>query len=259
MVQRSYINDIGGNSMKAILYVAHGTRVKEGEQQARQFIEKAQVKMPVEIQEISFLEISAPSVAQGVAACIKRGATEIIVMPLLLFAAQHAKSDLPQMLKQIALRYPKVNFQLGTPIGITRTMIDAVVEQLASVHFPEKAQIILVGRGSSDPDIQRDFAEVASRVKLRTALRTIEIAFLYGAGPQLNDLIERNKEREEQLILVPYLLFTGLLNKSLLKIQEQSLREVHITPLLGEVTHAIQGFEESIMRNLMHLDSKEVV
>lgn len=245
--------------MRAILYIAHGTRVSLGEQQAFQFIKKAQAKIPVEIQEIAFLEISSPSVAQGIANCVQRGANEIIVMPLLLFAAQHAKSDLPQILKKVASRYPKVNFQIGTPIGITRTMIDAVVEQLASVHFPEKAQIILVGRGSSDPDIQRDFAEVASRVKLRTALRNIEIAFLYGEGPQLKEVIEHSKEREDQLILVPYLLFTGLLNKSLLKIQEQSFREVHITPLLGEVTHTLQGFEESIIRNLQHLDIKEVV
>ncbi|MBQ0138023.1 MAG: sirohydrochlorin chelatase [Kurthia sp.] len=245
--------------MQAILYVAHGTRVREGEQQARQFIEKVQKKIPVGIQEISFLEISAPSVEQGVVTCVGRGATEIIVMPLLLLAAQHAKSDLPEILKRVRVTYPHIIFRLGTPIGINRTMIDAVVEQLATVHFPHKAQIILIGRGSSDPDIQRDFAEIASRVKLRTALRNIEIAFLYGAGPQLSDVIEQNLDREDQLILVPYLLFTGLLNKGLLKIQEQSLREVEITPLLGEMTHAMQGFEENILQNLRHLSIKEVV
>lgn len=245
--------------MQAILYVAHGTRVKEGEQQAIDFINKVKHKIPVAIQETAFLELSTPSVEQGIESCVQRGATDIIIMPLLLFAAQHAKSDIPDILQRISQQYPKINFKLGTPIGITRTMIEAVVEQLASVRFPEKAQIILVGRGSSDLDIQRDFAEIASRVKLRTALRNIEIAFLYGAGPQLKDVIEQSKEREEPLILVPYLLFTGLLMKGLNHIQEQELREVEITKQLGEVTHTIQAFEECIKRNLHQLEIKEVV
>lgn len=245
--------------MQAILYVAHGTRIHEGQQQARYFIEKVQRKIAVPIQEIAFLEISTPSVEQGIAACVKRGATKILVMPLLLLAAQHAKSDLPQIVKKMRLSYPQVAIQLGTPIGITRAMIDAVIEQLATVHFSKKAQIILIGRGSSDPDIQRDFAEIASRVKLRTALRNIEIAFLYGEGPQLVDVLERSKEREEHIIFVPYLLFTGLLNKSLVKIQEHSIRELEITPLLGEVTHTLQAFEQTILRNLHQLTIKEVV
>lgn len=245
--------------MQAILYVAHGTRVKAGEQQAIDFIKRVQKEINMPIQEIAFLELSSPTVEQGIKSCVEQGASEILVIPLLLFAAQHAKSDIPEILMKVMENYPNINVKFGNPIGITRKMVDAVIEQLASVHFPERAQIVLVGRGSSDPDIHRDFAEIASRVKLRTGLRNIEIAFLYGKGPQLSEIVLKSEERDEPLILVPYLLFTGLLMKGLEQIQQKSLREVLISERLGDVSYTIQAFKESVNLNISALMMKEVV
>lgn len=245
--------------MQAILYIAHGTRMKEGERQAIEFLLRVKAEVHVSIQEIAFLELSNPTVEQGIASCVEQGATEIIVIPLLLFAAQHAKTDIPDILQKTIAQYPKLLVKFGTPIGITRKMVEAVVEQLASVHFPERGQILLVGRGSSDPDIHRDFAEIASRVKLRTGLRNIDIAFLYGKGPQLTEILQANEEREDPLILIPYLLFTGLLIKGLEKIQQQSTREVIISQRLGEVSYTIQAFKESVNKQLKAFEIKEVV
>lgn len=245
--------------MQAILYVAHGTRVKEGEQQAIEFINKVKQEINHPIQEISFLELSTPTVEEGVKRCVEQGASEILVIPLLLFSAQHAKTDIPQILREEMKKYPLVHLKFGAPIGVTRTMVEAVVEQLSTIENPSKAQIILVGRGSSDPEIQRDFAELASRVKLRTAFRNIEIAFLYGKGPQLDDVLAKSKERTEPVILIPYLLFTGLLMKGLLHIQQNSARNVIITNRLGNMGFTIQAFKESVESNIENLSMKEVV
>lgn len=245
--------------MQGILYVAHGTRVKEGELQAIDFINKVKNEMEHQIQEISFLELSAPTVADGVKSCVEKGVSEILVIPLLLFSAQHAKTDIPEILKAEMKKYPHIQVEFGTPIGVTRLMVEAVVEQLSSIENPSNSQIVLIGRGSSDPEIQQDFAELASRVKLRTAFRNIDIAFLYGKGPQLEEVLLKNQHRTERLVLIPYLLFTGLLMKGLEKIQQHSTREVIITKRLGEMNYTIQAFKESIERNVQTLTMKEVV
>lgn len=82
--------------MQAILYIAHGSRVKEGVEQAVNFLQGVQQEVTVPIQEICFLELATPTIAEGIASCIRKGATAIAVMPILLLAAQHAKHDIPK-------------------------------------------------------------------------------------------------------------------------------------------------------------------
>lgn len=81
--------------MQAILYVAHGSRVKAGVEQAKIFLKSVQQEIEIPIQEICFLELATPTIADGIASCINRGATAIAIVPILLLAAQHAKHDIP--------------------------------------------------------------------------------------------------------------------------------------------------------------------
>lgn len=240
--------------MRAILYVGHGTRVREGERQAIEFIERVKSQMDEPIQEIAFLEISSPSIEEGVATCVAKGATEIIVMPLLLLTAQHATTDLPEILAEVGPKYPTVTFTLGQPIGVTRTMIDAVIEQLSTQPISKNAQLIIVGRGSSEPAIQQEFAEIASRLKLRTAIRSIDIAFLYGSGPKIEDVLALHQERKEPVVLIPYLLFSGLLMKRLERLQQTEKREVILTKRLGEVPSTARAFKEAVEKKMQSIE-----
>ena len=59
--------------MQAILYVAHGTRVKKGVEEAIQFLEETKKEINISIQETAFLELVAPDILQGIKNCVKRG------------------------------------------------------------------------------------------------------------------------------------------------------------------------------------------
>lgn len=206
--------------MRGVLYIAHGTRVKEGVQQAIDFIERVKSKIDVPIQQISFLEFTSPSIEQGVDLCVQKGATEIAVVPILLLAAKHAKEDIPRVLENIQKRYPKIRFSYGKPFGIDNRLVRTLYDRIVSQQIPleSTAEVLLIGRGSSDESVLHEFREIASRLKLKHNLRNVGIAFLYGNGPQFVDFLKQLKlQSPHQVFIVPYLLFTGLLRKEIEK------------------------------------------
>ncbi|MEM5594965.1 CbiX/SirB N-terminal domain-containing protein [Niallia circulans] len=78
--------------MEAILYICHGSRVKEASEQAVSFIEKCmKINGFKGIQEYSFLELSDPSIEEGFQKCVEKGASTIYIIPVLLLTAAHAK------------------------------------------------------------------------------------------------------------------------------------------------------------------------
>ncbi len=77
--------------METILYVGHGSRSREGCEQAISFIKKCMSHNETEIQEYGFLELTSPTIEEAFERCISRGASPIKVIPLLLLTASHAK------------------------------------------------------------------------------------------------------------------------------------------------------------------------
>src|SRR3954471_14075512 len=114
--------------MKAILYIGHGTRSKKGADEARAFIARVSERVDVAIQEISFLELTEPSIEEGFARCVEQGATEVTVVPLFLLAAGHIKQDIPNVLAELHLTYPDVSIEVKDPFGVQGTILNAVAE-----------------------------------------------------------------------------------------------------------------------------------
>lgn len=234
--------------MESILYVAHGTRVNTGKEKSIEFIQEIQKIMPQVIQEIAFIEISAPSIPEGLEKCIAAGATRIIVIPILLFSTQHNKKDIPDLVSRIKENYPSIAIEIKQAIGIQKLLIETVCQQIEQMKDFKATQFVLVGRGSSDPSIELQFAEIANRVKFRTSIRNIDVAFLYGSGPALDEVLEKYKD--ERTVLVPYLLFPGLLSKNLVGVVKEN-ENLTISPLLGEFESTLIAFKENILRNYL--------
>lgn len=240
--------------MEAILYVAHGTRMKNGEETSIQFIRKIQKIMPNVMQEIAFIEISTPTIPQGLEKCIKAGATRITLIPMLLFSAQHNKKDIPFLVSTIEEKFPFVEIIIKQAIGIQKLLIETVCQQIESMNDIDANQYVLVGRGSSDPSIELQFSEIANRVKFRTSIRNIDVAFLYGNGPSLANVLDQ--DRDEKVVLLPYLLFPGLLSKNLEKLVSRT-DHLSISPLLGEFDTTLIAFKENSLRNYLITKNEE--
>lgn len=205
--------------MQAVLYVAHGSRVKAGIEEAVQFIETVKPHINVDIQEICFLELAEPSILNGVKACVSKGATNIAVIPILLLTANHAKQDIPLEINKAKEIYPSISFAFGKPFGVHEKLVDSlhnrVLEQ--NIKKSEEVDILLIGRGSSDLSVQTDFQKIASHLKRKYDYANVDMCFLYGSGPSFEEKLTKLNEGENPIYIIPYLLFTGLLKLGIQK------------------------------------------
>ncbi len=220
--------------MQAILYIAHGSRVKAGVEQAITFLKSVQQEIDIPIQEISFLELATPTIAKGIASCINRGATAIAIVPILLLAAQHAKHDIPREINKAKKQHPQVRFTYGEPLGVHELLIDTIQTRIleAGISF-SNASVLLIGRGSSDPEVKSDLAKIATRLRDKYAYEAVDTCFLYGMGPTFEEWLQQGN-KDNQVFIVPYLLFTGVLRKRITRrLQDDENKNVILCESLG--------------------------
>lgn len=221
--------------MKAILYIGHGTRSKKGENEAKAFLQKVIEKIAIPIQEISFLELSSPSVDEGFQRCVERGATEVTVVPILLLTAGHMKNDIPDELASIQARHPLIPITLKQAFGVQENILDAIAE-LVHDSVPDITNddsILLVGRGSSDPGIHTAFSEIEKGIKDRLGVTKISSCYLAAAEPKFHDGLENMLAvAKKRVIVIPYLLFSGLLlSEVILWCKKRGPQVIQIDPL----------------------------
>jgi sirohydrochlorin ferrochelatase len=204
--------------MQAVLYIGHGSRIKKAADEAKQFIEKAIMDVSVPIQEICFLELSEPTIMEGVQKCVDKGATRIAVIPFLLLTAGHAKDDIPNELAKVKKSFPSVIFEYGSPLGVNNKLIDVLEERIKEQEQGiENATILLVGRGSSDPEQAKDFETIASRLGQRSFAKEVHICYLAANSPTFEEGLEGLIKQRKKVFVLPYLLFTGILMKGMEK------------------------------------------
>src|SRR5688500_6845827 len=94
-----------------ILLVGHGTRSELG---TRQYLalaaSLARAVAPLAV-EPAFLELKQPEIDTAVGKLVARGATRLVTMPLLLFAAGHVKRDIPEQVRTALDRRGKAHIE----------------------------------------------------------------------------------------------------------------------------------------------------
>ncbi|MGG4488868.1 sirohydrochlorin chelatase [Metabacillus idriensis] len=244
---------------QAVLYVCHGSRVKEACDEAIAFIERTQKHIHADIQEICFLELAEPSIEEGFASCIKQGATNVAVVPLLLLTAVHAKEDIPLEVKKAAENYPEVAVTYGLPIGVHQKMAGSIMNRIYEQGRPDAESIIvLIGRGSSDPDVVRDLTAISELVKSEAGVSKVEICFLTAAKPSFDEMLSNlSLLKEKTVFLVPYLLFTGLLMREIqTKADKLDHKKIRVCRYLGYDSEVEQVFAERVKSAINNHDSK---
>jgi sirohydrochlorin ferrochelatase len=206
--------------MQAVLYVCHGSRIAKACEEAIAFVERCKATIDIPIQEICFIELAKPDIATGVDVCVQKGATRIAVIPVLLLAAGHAKHDIPEEITKAKQRYPHIDMVIGEPFGVHEKMVQIVTERITEQPVPldDDSMVLLIGRGSSDPDTRRDMTAIADRLRDKTNVSRVDVCFLAAIRPTLEDgLCEASRSSYKNIFIVPYLLFTGVLMKTIEK------------------------------------------
>lgn len=248
--------------MQAVLYVAHGSRMQEAVLQTKEFLRNSMVKIDVPIQEHSFLELARPTMEEGVIRCVERGATSIAVVPLLLLAAGHAKQDIPQEIRRMQNQFPDITFSYGRPFGVHEAIVDIAVERMRETKqkIAADARILLIGRGSSDADTPRYFREIAKLLNNKSKLSPIRTCFLAACEPSFETALETEiRAGASQIFVIPYLLFTGFLMKTIEnRIRELNLRNqsMILCSPLGPHDNLIQILSERVQEAVTYPQKK---
>ncbi len=145
---------------RPLLTIGHGTKDREGRQTFLDFAKAYQALDPSRPVVPCFLELTEPTIQEGVDWCVEQGYTELSALPILLFAARHNKFDVTNELDRAKARHPQVRFYYGRHFGITPRILDFWRDRLAELDsdiWSRKDTVVLfVGRGSSDPDANGD-------------------------------------------------------------------------------------------------------
>ena len=205
------------NSALPLVLIGHGTHSPEGVAGFRRFVERVRVLAGGRLPAVDggFIELSQPSVAEAVARMPVAAYPEMVAVPLVLSAAGHAKGDIPASLARERLRHPGLRWRYGRPLGPHPILVDLLAARIdaALAGAPrDSAQVLLAGRGSTDPDANADVAKTARLLWEGRDYPLAETAFVSLARPDVAEGLERCRLLGARRIVVArYFLFPGVL------------------------------------------------
>ncbi|HBB34419.1 MAG TPA: sirohydrochlorin chelatase [Cyanobacteria bacterium UBA8803] len=211
---------------RPLLAIGHGTRDPEGRQGFLDFTQTYEALDPSRPVVPCFLELTDPTIQDGIDQCIAQGYTELSVVPILLFAARHNKFDVTNELDRARIRYPQLKFYYGRHFGITPGILELWHKRLAELDRSpwqrSETVLLIVGRGSSDPDANSDVYKMARLLWEGSGYQTVETCFIGITHPRLEEGFRRARlYQPKRIIVLPYFLFTGVLVKKILDVTQQ--------------------------------------
>jgi sirohydrochlorin cobaltochelatase len=228
-------------SKQMLLIVGHGSRVPETVEQFNQFVQALteRVELPVSR---CFLELADPDMATGLTAAAQEvgDGGRVLVLPLFLGGAGHQKNDVPASIQWAQAQFPAVSFQLGTPLGPHAKLVDTLDVRVSELFKatpdalpPEETIVLVVGRGSSDPASNSEIARAAYLMQEKRPYLSVEYAFQAVAQPKVAEGLRRcARLGARQVVVAPYILFTGKVEEFILKVTKEATLELDI-PILA--------------------------
>ncbi|MDP9375292.1 MAG: sirohydrochlorin chelatase [Chloroflexota bacterium] len=236
---------------RAVLIIGHGTRDGAGAAEFLRFAREVAAHWPDRRVEPCFLELADPPVLPALEAVIAGGARDIVVAPAFLLGAGHIKNDLPAAIDVTRARFPGVTIRYSAPLGVEPRVLRVLDERIAAVGAsavpPEDTAILLVGRGTSDPDANADLYKLGRLLWEGGPWWNVECAFCGLARPSLPEGLARCAALgARRIVVAPLFLFTGVLVERIRQqVREQAARYPDVelavashlggNPLLGEL------------------------
>ena len=201
-----------------VLICGHGSRNRQAVGEFAQLAEGLRRRLPGLPVEYGYLEFARPILRDGLESLRAQGVQRVLAVPGMLFAAGHAKNDIPSVLNTYAAE-TGLRIDYGRELGVDRSMIlaagarirEALEGAQAAVPLSETL-LVVVGRGSSDPDANSNVSKVT---------RMLVEGFGFGWGetvysgvtfplvePGLRHVVRLGFKR---IVVFPYFLFSGVL------------------------------------------------
>lgn len=171
-----------------VLLVGHGSRSTLGAAQMHRIADLVAAARPGQIVELGFLEMSDPPAGKVLDELVERGCRRIVVLPLLLLGAGHAKSDVPAVVVEARLRHPGVSILYGSPLGVTGDLVAIGGANLAEVGAAGRP-LLVVARGTSDPDANAEATRAARLLAEWNRSTVLHVGFTGMTWPSVPDAL----------------------------------------------------------------------
>ncbi len=117
--------------MKTALLVAHGSRKSQQNDLFFDIIEMVKEIVGDEYYvDGAFMSFSEMNIEFKLEELIKKGATEIVIVPYLLFAGNHVKQTIPFKVDRYMENYPYVKVTYKDSLGVDKRLAEIVVDRI---------------------------------------------------------------------------------------------------------------------------------
>ena len=204
-----------------VMVCGHGSRDVNAVEEFNAVARGLRERLPQYRVESGFLEFATPIIRDGLDKLHRSGHDLVLAVPGMLFAAGHAKNDVPSVLRTYEAGHPGMEIRYARELGIDPKMLEAAGDRIrqaldrAGGDVPlHETMLVVVGRGTSDPDANSNVSKV---------MRMLWEGFGFGWGEACYSgvtfpLVEPGLRHAARLgyrriVVFPYFLFTGILVK----------------------------------------------
>lgn len=204
-----------------VLLCGHGSRDAEAIEEFNGLARTLARRLPQYPVKSAFLEFARPVIREGLDSLHREGATRILALPGMLFAAGHVKNDVPSVLNTFAAEHPQIRVEYGRDLAVDLKLLRAARDRIEAAEAAAPGQagrdetcLVVVGRGSSDPDANSNISKVARMLWEGMAFGWAEVCYSGVTHPLTDAALERvTRLGFRRIIVFPYFLFTGVLVK----------------------------------------------
>ncbi|MEC8285593.1 MAG: precorrin-8X methylmutase [SAR324 cluster bacterium] len=204
-----------------LVIAGHGSRDADGTREFEESLMLLKQRQPDRLITHGFLEFATPTIDEALRENVRMGSRKIVMVPGILFAASHGKNDMPVELLSVKPEFPEVEFHYGGPMGIHPLLLKLFQERIISAEAQSAQMIprhesllVVVGRGTTDPDVNSNVNKLARMVEEGMGFGSSYVCYSGTAKPLVADGIARAAQMGyRRVVVIPYFLFTGILIK----------------------------------------------
>ncbi len=214
----------------AVMLCGHGSRDSDAITEFNGLAAQLRHRLPERPLASGFLEFARPTIRDALDDLKAKGARRILALPGMLFAAGHVKNDLPWEVNSFAADNPRLEVNFGRELGIDLKLLRASAERIeaalaTSPRTMGKADslLLVVGRGTNDPDANSNIAKVARMLWEGMGFGWAETAYSGVTQPFVDAALDRAVRLGfGRIVVFPYFLFTGILVKRIYQWTDQA-------------------------------------
>jgi len=247
---------------QGIMLCGHGSRDEGAVAEFENLASIIRRRFPDQPVAHGFLEFAQPIIRDGLDKLRQAGAREILAVPGMLFAAGHAKNDIPSVLNRWQADHPEITVRYGRELGVDLKLLRAAGDRVAAALSVADAThgkvdrhdtlLVVVGRGASDPDANSNVAKMTRLLWESMGFGWAEVAYSGVTFPLVEPGLEHAaKLGYRRIVVFPYFLFTGILVQRIYDATDTvAQRHPHIAfvkaPYLSDHPLVVEAFIERL-------------